>query len=104
MCGRALEDARGQPPAASPGPAGFDRAESHGMEVDADRLTETLASRLRAIVPDGFHVSATDGILWFSTDPGRFPSQLSDFRVGVAGIYVRDNLHNLRAHGEDAED
>jgi hypothetical protein len=71
------------------------------MDIDAGRLTETLASRLRAVVPDGFHVSAADGMLWYSADPGRFPGQLSDFRVGTAGTYVRDNLP---AHGEDAED
>jgi len=71
------------------------------MEIDADRLTQALASRLRAIVPDGFHVSAGDGMLWYSADPGRFPGQLSDFEVGTAGTYVRDNL---RAHHEAAAD
>jgi hypothetical protein len=71
------------------------------MDIDADRLTETLAVRLRAIVPDGFHVSAAEGMLRYSADPGRFPGQLSDFRVGTSGTYVRDNL---RAHGETAED
>jgi hypothetical protein len=32
---------------------------------------------------------------------GRFPGQLSGFREGIWGTYVRDNL---RAHGENAED
>jgi hypothetical protein len=41
------------------------------MDVDADRLTESLASRLAAIVPDGFHVRAADGMLWYSADVGR---------------------------------
>jgi hypothetical protein len=71
------------------------------MDIDADRLTETLASRLSAVVPDGFHVSAADGMLWYSADPGRFPGQLSDFRAGTSGTYVRDNL---QARGETAED
>jgi hypothetical protein len=31
------------------------RAESCGMDIDAGRVTETLAARLAAIVPDGFH-------------------------------------------------
>jgi hypothetical protein len=79
----------------------FRPAESCGMELDADRLTEVLAGRLRAIVPDGFHVRAVDGMLWYSADQGRFPGQLSDFRVGMSGTYVRDNLNG---HGETVED
>ena len=71
------------------------------MDVDADLLTANLASRLRAIVPDGFHVRAADGMLWYSADPCRFPGQLSDFRVGMSGTSVRDNL---QAHGETVED
>jgi hypothetical protein len=31
------------------------------MNLDPERLTQTLAVRLRAIVPDGFDVSAADG-------------------------------------------
>jgi len=65
------------------------------------RLTETLAARLRAIVPDGFPVRGAGGMLRYSADPGRFPGQLSDFRVGTSGNFVRDNL---RARGEKAED
>lgn len=71
------------------------------MDIDADRLTVTLGARLTAIVPDGFHVSAADGMLRYSADQGRFPGQLSDFRVGMSGTYVRDNL---QAHGDTAED
>ena len=41
------------------------------MDVDADRPTETPANRLAAIVPDGFHVRAVDGMLWYSADDGR---------------------------------
>lgn len=70
------------------------------MDIDADRLTETLAARLGAIVPDGFHVRAADGMLWYSADAARLPGQMSTFDVGMAGTYVRDNLH---AHGETAE-
>jgi hypothetical protein len=71
------------------------------MDIDADRLTKTLAARLNAIVPDGFHVNAAEGMLWYSADPGRFPGQLSDFHVGRSGTYVRDNL---RAHREAVEE
>jgi hypothetical protein len=67
------------------------------MDVDVDRLTEILAGRLAAIVPCGFHVRAADGMLWYSGEPGRFPGQLSDYQVGTAGTFVRDNL-------EDADD
>jgi hypothetical protein len=98
MC---LQPGRDCPVRASPRPAGFDRAESHGMEIDADRLTVTLAARLGAIVPDGFYVSAADGMLWYAADSGRFPGQSSDCRVGRSGTYVGDNL---RAHGETIED
>jgi len=31
-------------------PAGFDREESHDMDIHADRLNETLADRLTAVV------------------------------------------------------
>jgi len=71
------------------------------MDVDADRLTETLASRLTAILPDGFHVEASDGMLWYSADEGRFPGQLSNYDVGRVGTHVRDNLE---AYGDTAEE
>jgi hypothetical protein len=60
-------------------------AENAGVDVDADLLTETLASRLAAIVPDGFHVRAADGMLWYSADEGRFPGQLSNYDAGSWG-------------------
>ena len=71
------------------------------MDVDADELADALADRLAAIVPDGFHVRAADGMLWYSSDAGRFPGQMSDFHVGASGIYVRDNLeaHDYTAEG-----
>jgi hypothetical protein len=71
------------------------------MDVDADRLTEILASRLAAIVPDGFHVRASGGMLWYSGEPGRFPGQLSDHQAGTVGTFVRDNLE---ASGEITEE
>jgi hypothetical protein len=69
--------------------------------VDADDLTLMLADRFAAIVPPGFHVTAADGMLWYSADAGKFPGQLGDYRVGAAGTYVRDNLG---AHGETDAD
>jgi hypothetical protein len=69
------------------------------MDVDADRLTEALAGRLAATVPDGFHVRAADGMLRYSADEGRFPGQLSNYHVGSADTYIRDNLET---HGDTA--
>ena len=71
------------------------------MDVDADQLTEALEDRLAAIVPDGLHVHAADGMLWYSSDAGRFPGQLSNYQAGIAGTYVRENLE---AYSETAED
>jgi hypothetical protein len=68
------------------------------MNVDPDRLTEVLATRLAAIVPDGFYVRGMDGMLWYSAQAGRFPGQLGDYHVGGSGTYVQ---HNLDAYLED---
>lgn len=69
------------------------------MDVDVDSLTQVLAARMAAIVPDGFRVEASDGMLWYSAEDGRFPGQLGDYRPGQAGSHVRDNFE---AHGETA--
>ena len=71
------------------------------VDADADALTLILADRLARIVPAGIHVEAADGMLWYSADPGRFPGQQGDYRVGRSGTYVRENL---KAHGATAED
>jgi hypothetical protein len=71
-----------------------------GMDVDGDRLTEILAGRLAAIIPDGFDVRVRDGMLWYSAEPGRFPGQLSNYQIGAAATFVRDNLE---ARGETTE-
>jgi hypothetical protein len=68
------------------------------LEVDPDKLAVSLEARLAAIVPDGFHVRAADGMLWYSCDSGRFPGQLNNYSPGAAGTYVRDNFE---AHAED---
>jgi hypothetical protein len=57
--------------------------------VDLSKLTVSLADRMTAIVPDGFHVEAAEGMLWYSADKGR------------SGTYVRDNFN---AHGQTDED
>jgi hypothetical protein len=49
------------------------------MAIDADRLTEVLAARFDEVTPEGIHVTADDGMLWYS----------SDFDRGTAGSYVR---------------
>ena len=56
---------------------------------------------MAAIVPAGFHVEAADGMLWYSADPGRFPGQLGNYRVGRSGTYVRENFD---AHGQTDEE
>jgi hypothetical protein len=62
------------------------------VDVDADRLTQALADRLAAIVPEGFHVEASDGMLWYSADHGRFPGQLEDYQTGTSGTHVSVNF------------
>ena len=44
---------------------------------------------------------AADGLLWYSADPGRFPGQLGNYRVGRSGTYVRENFD---AHGQTDEE
>lgn len=67
------------------------------MDTDLDKLTLILAQRLAAVVPDGFHVEAAAGMLWYSADKGRSPGQDGSYRVGRSGTYVRDNF---AAHGQ----
>jgi hypothetical protein len=62
------------------------------VDVDADRLTQMLAGRLAAIVPEGFQVGAADGMLWYSADHGRFPGQRGDYQTGMSGTHVRLNF------------
>jgi hypothetical protein len=71
------------------------------VDVDVDKLTVILAERMAAVVPDGFHVRADDGMIWYSADEGRFPGQGGDYHPGTAGTYVRDNFY---AHGQSDED
>jgi hypothetical protein len=40
------------------------------LGVDLSELTVSLADRMTAIVPDGFHVEAAEGMLWYSADKG----------------------------------
>jgi hypothetical protein len=69
------------------------------VDVDADRLTQVLAGRLAAIVPQGFQVEASDGMLWYSAGHGRFPGQRGDYRTGTSGTHVRLNLGEAGAAG-----
>lgn len=71
------------------------------MDVDIDRFASFLADRLAAIVPEGFSVTARDGMLWYSATPGKFPGQQRDYQVGSSGTYVRANFG---MHGGTAED
>lgn len=69
--------------------------------MDADQLAELLADRMRKIVPDGFHVNAADGMLWYTEDDGRFPGQTNDYGCHSSGTYVR---RNFPSHGTTEED
>jgi hypothetical protein len=40
------------------------------MDVEPDRFAALLAATLAAIVPDGFHVTLEDDMLWFRSDQG----------------------------------
>jgi len=57
--------------------------------VDSDKLARALADRFQRIVPEGFHVYETDGMLWYH---GR--SSPDDYGGGVAGCYIAENLRN----------
>ena len=61
------------------------------MGIDPDQLNQVLAQRLGAVVPDGFHIEAAEGMLRYSADT----------QVGAAGTYVRDNF---AVHGETDEE
>ena len=69
--------------------------------MDPDHLGGLLADRLQRIVPPGFHVDFADGMLWYSSDPGRFPGQTNSYQAGSSGTYVRDNF---ALHGDTLED
>jgi hypothetical protein len=69
--------------------------------VNVDDLTTILADRLAAIVPSGFHVWASDGMLWYSAEAGRFGGQQGDGLVGQAGTDVRTNYGG---YGQDEAD
>jgi hypothetical protein len=62
------------------------------MALDPDRLAAMLAARLAAIVPDGFHVTLEDDMLWFRSDEGRFPGQLGNYRTGSTGIWPHEDF------------
>jgi len=69
--------------------------------MDPDDLARLLADRLQQIVPPGFHVDADEGMLWYSSDEGRFPGQTNSYQAGLSGTYVRDNFP---FHGDTLED
>lgn len=69
------------------------------MSISAS--SPSVSHRMTAIVPDGFHVEAAEGMLWYCADKGRFPGQAGNYQVGRSGTYVRDNFN---AHGQTDED
>jgi hypothetical protein len=57
-----------------------------------------LAARMTAIIPDGFRVEATDGMLWYSVQGGRLPGQSGNYqKLGRSGTDLRANLDGRRA-------
>lgn len=71
--------------------------------MDPDKLAAILADRLAAIVPDGFQVHASDGMLWYTYAAGRFPGQLNRYTPGRTGTYVRDNFYARQEVSSDAD-
>lgn len=71
--------------------------------VDPDKLTAILAARLAAIVPDGFQVRVSDGMLWYTYAAGRFPGQLNRYHAGQSGTFVRQNFCARQEHSSDAD-
>ena len=67
------------------------------MTVDVDRFAGILADRLSAIVPAGFGVRASDGMLWYScgvAGAGRAGSHVRE-NFGVYGQTDEDNIVGL---------
>jgi hypothetical protein len=58
--------------------------------VDADKLALALADRFQQIVPEGYYVRETDGMVRYSDVYGSFTS----------GSYIAENLRN----GDTAEE
>jgi len=83
------------------GGSGTPCATIQGVDTDLDKLALILAQRLAAVVPDGFHVEAAAGMLWYSADEGKFPGQDGSYRVGRSGTYVRDNFGALGQTDEE---
>jgi hypothetical protein len=71
------------------------------MTVDVDRFAGILAQRLAAIVPEGFHVEAGDGMLWYSADDGRRSGTYMRDNFGVYGETDEDNLAGLTVQALD---
>jgi len=63
--------------------------------VDSDKLARALADRFQRIVPEGYHVYETDGMLWYHADPNA-----PFYGGGAAGCYIAENL----CHGDTVEE
>ncbi len=61
--------------------------------MNGDELGRALEDRLTRLIPAGFRVVySNDGVLRYSSDPGRVPGQTGSYQVGSSGTYVRDNF------------
>jgi hypothetical protein len=74
------------------------------VDIDADRLAVLLAASLAAVVPDGFQVELAGDMLWFRSDPGRFPGQQGDYNAGSAGIWPQEDFATCREYEGTAEE
>ena len=72
----------------------FRRAQLHQTHaVDADVLGRLLEDRLGKVIPPGFQVAySDDGLLRYTSDPGRLPGHPGTYQAGASGTYVRDNV------------
>ena len=69
--------------------------------MDLDRFIAILANRLTGIVPDGFHVTAEHGMLWYSAEQEVPSEQQGDRKIGRSGTYARSNYGR---YGESDEE
>jgi len=63
--------------------------------MDEDRLAAALAECFAAVVPFGFSVEASHGMLWYST------ARRGSRSIGLAGTHVRGNFEVFGPNAEE---
>jgi hypothetical protein len=74
------------------------------VDLDVGGFAALLAARLAAIVPAGFHVELADDMLWFRSDPGRFPGQQGDYNAGSSGTRPHEDFLTCTSQGGTTEE